>query len=230
MWKFNKSLSRQSLILGSALSFAGALSAIGLLTACSQQPASGVHALKSPVPDTAATSPPATLKSVKEKPLVSQQTKEATLTSQSTLRSCEAGNLQAVLDEVQGAAGSLYGTIKFTNSADTACVVEGRPQIQLLNSSRQSLPVNEKDLQSGDVGSRVIVQPGQNAYLTYKWVNWCLKEANNDIKLVVNLPGSQGQVPVILPDKPEYHNTPPCNGAGEPSSLSVGLFSPKPSP
>ena len=210
-----KHLSRQHLILGTT---------IALLAACSQQFASSTPNLKSSAPD-AATSPPATPTSVRKKLMVSQQANEATPTSQTALPPCSASDLQAVLDEMQGGAGSLYGTIKFTN-ADTACILQGRPQIKLVNSLGQPLPIKEKVIQPDEGRANVILQPRHSAYLTFRWVNWCLKQANNDIKFVVDLPESVGQVPVVVPDRPEYHNTPACNGAEEPSSLSVGRFKP----
>lgn len=230
MSEFKKSLSQPYLILGTAIAACGsALGAIALLTACSQPPVNEPPNLKSSPKDTAEAPPPKTPTSVREKPVVSQQTDKTTLISQTELRSCRAGDLQAVLDDYQGGAGSRYGRIKFTNSANTACVLQGRPQIELLNSVGKSLPLKEGALQSGEVASKVIVQPQQPAYLAFRWSNWCLKEPNNEIKFVVNLPGEAGQVPVILPDEPKP-TPPPCNGPDQPSSLSVRVFSSTPSP
>jgi hypothetical protein len=161
---------------------------------------------------------------------VSQPIKETTSVSQTKFRSCHADELKAVLNEVQGAVGSRYGTIKFTNAGDTACILQGHPQIELLNSRGQSLPVHKDTLRSDEVGSRVTLQPRQSAYLTFKWSNWCEKVPNNEIKFVVSLPQNHEQVPVVLPDAPEYQGTPPCNGATQPSILSVGLFNSTPSP
>ncbi len=231
MSQFNKIMSRQYRILGSAIAACGgAFGAIALLSACSQPPVNQPHNLKSSSTDTAGAPLQKTPTSVREKPVVSQQTDNATPASDTELRSCHAGDLQAVLDDYQGGAGSRYGRIKFTNRAETACVLQGKPQMEVLNSAGQSLPVKERAFQPGEVGSKVIVQPQQQAYLAFRWSNWCLKEANNEIKFVVNLPGKAGQVPVILPDEPQYHAPPPCNGPDEPSSLSVRVFSSTPSP
>lgn len=250
MSQLHKSLSRQYLILGTA---------IALLTACSQQPVKEAQNLNASPTDTTTTSPPSTStsvgekpsvsqqedktttsdktltspsstkKTVNQKPVVSQQKDKATPASQTEVRSCGAGDVQAVLDDYQGGAGSRYGHINFTNTAKTPCVLQGRPQIELLNSGGQSLSVKETALQSDKVGAKVIVQPQQHAYLAFRWSNWCLKEPNNEIKFVVNLPGSQEKVPVSLPNETKYA-PPPCNGPDQPSSLSVRAFSSTPSP
>ena len=210
----NKSSSRQHLILAVT---------IALLTACSQQLASSTPKLKSPVPQTAATER-STLTSVTQKPLLSQRTTQSTSASETELSSCRAADLKAVLEEMQGAVGSRYGIIKFTNSTDTACVLQGRPQIELLDSRQQRLPVRRNAIQSANVASKVTLQPGQQANLRFRWSNWCQKVPNNEINFVVTLPENQEQVPVVLPDAPEYHDAPPCNGPGSPSVLSVDVF------
>lgn len=210
MWNVNKSLSRNSLVLGSA---------IALLTACSQPIAGRANQLNPGLPNTGTSSSP-----------VSQPIKETTSVSQTELRSCYADDLKAVLNEMQGAVGSRYGIIKFTNTGDTACILQGHPQIELLNARGQSLPVKKDTLRSDEVGSRVTLQPRQSAYLTFKWSNWCEKVPKTEIQFLVSLPQNHGQVPVVLPDAPEYHDTPPCNGPTQPSILSVGLFNSTPSP
>ena len=223
MGRVHNSLSPQHLILGTAISFGGALCTITLLTACSQPLASSTPNLKSSVPNPGAMSP---VTSLTQKPLVTQRTNQVTPASETTLRSCRATDLKAVLNELQGAVGSRYGTIKFTNTTSTPCVLQGRPLIELLNSNQQLLPVRESATSAGDIGSKVTVQPGEYASLSFRWVNWCQKVPNNEIKFVVKLPGRQGQVPVVFPDAPEYRDTPPCNGPDSPSVLSVDLFKP----
>jgi hypothetical protein len=196
---------------------------IALLTACSQQLASSTPNLKSSAPETTATEH-STLTSVREKPLLSQGTAQSASGSETELSSCRAADLKAVLEEMQGAVGTRYGIIKFTNSTDTACVLQGRPQIELLDSRQQRLSVRKDAIQSANVDSKVTLQPGQQANLRFRWSNWCQKVPNNEIKFVVTLPDNQEQVPVVLPDAPEYHDAPPCNGPGSPSVLSVDVF------
>ena len=210
MWNVNNTLCRHSLILGSA---------IALLTACSQPIVGRANEPSSSVSNTGTSSSAA-----------NQPIKATTSVSQTEFHTCHGKDLKAVLNEMQGAVGSRYGIIKFTNTGDTACILQGHPQIELLNARGQSLPVNKDTLQSDEVGLRVTLQPRQSAYLPFKWSNWCEKVPNNEIKFVVSLPQNHEQVSVVLPDGPEYHDTPPCNGPDQPSILSVGLFNSTPSP
>lgn len=223
LWKVTKfmsqvrqTLSRQHPIFKTGIGFAGTLGAIALLTACSQPVTSSTPNLNSAVPNPAAAS-------VKEKPLLSQRTDTP---SETTPRSCRASDLKAVLDEMQGAVGSRYGVIKLTNSTDTACILQAHPQIQLLDSRRQLLPAKEGAIASANAGSKLTVQAGQDAYLRFRWSNWCQKGPDKEIQFAVNLPNSQEQVPVTIPEAPQYHDTPPCNGSSSPSVLSVGEFKP----
>jgi hypothetical protein len=210
MWKHH-SLSRQHLIL---------VSTIALLTACSQQSTRAVDNLKSLVPNTATASLPSTLTSVKQKPLVTQQADNITSESPTALRSCRAQDLQAAVTDEQGAVGSRYAIIKFTNQAKTACLLQGNPQIEILDSKGRSLPVRGRARGSDEDGSKVIVQPGQQASLPFTWTNWC-HQGDDKIKFVVNLPRSQGRVNVPLPAN---FDNPPCLGNNSTSSLSVGSF------
>jgi len=212
MWKLH-SLSRQHLIL---------VTTIGLLTACSKQPTNSVDTLKSFVPDTATASLPATVTSVKQQVLVSQQADNTTPDSPTALRSCGADDLRGAIADQQGAVGSRYAIIKFTNQAKTACLLEGHPQIEILDSQGRSLPMRGGAMGSGGDRSKVIVQPGQQASVAFKWTNWC-HQPDDKIKLVVNLPGSQGRVNVPLPTN---FDKPPCLATDPTPILSVGSFEP----
>jgi hypothetical protein len=212
MWKHH-SLSQQHLIL---------ITSIALLTACSKQPTSAVDMVKSYVPDTARTSLSATATSVKQQPLVSQQPDDTTPDSPTALRSCRAEDLRAAVADQQGAVGSRYAIIKFTNQANTACLLRGHPQMEIFDSQGHSMPMRGGVMGSDDNISKVIVQPGQQAFVAFKWTNWC-QQPDDKIKLVVNLPGSQGRVNVPLPTN---FDKPPCLATDPTAIMSVGSFEP----
>ncbi len=131
----------------------------------------------------------------------------------------------------QGAGQTLAGPITFYNKTATACTLQGRPQVQLVDASGAVLPVTQVN-GPGATGStqtaQVIVAPGQTATVFAVWqANYCGPKPTFPISLKVALPDTQGTLtaPVLgPPGQAPLGVTPPCNASGSPSNISVGPF------
>jgi len=119
--------------------------------------------------------------------------------------SCAANALTGKLDDIEGAAGQVYGELVFTNTASAACKLSGFPDVRFVDAAGGELgaPADHDDsrpepgpalLAPGDAATAVlrITQPGiQEGCLTAA----ATREAS---ALRVTLPGGTGAVPVEL--------------------------------
>ncbi len=142
--------------------------------------------------------------------------------------SCTAGDLQAAAN-LDGAAGSLVGSIDVTNHGDRTCTLEGRPSVTLAGPSGAllSLEVHPDDARwQVDRTPRpagwpvVTLPPGSVASIRIDLSNVC-PQLDGPPRWTIDLTDGRGSLEVAGAD-----SIPTCNGAAEPSTLSVGPFEP----
>jgi hypothetical protein len=135
----------------------------------------------------------------------------------------------AVLD---GAAGSVEGSIRLTNHSGRTCTLEGRPILTIFSSADEEVPV---DVQPDDAQWQVdtpaspppgwpvvTLGPRDRAAVRVRWSNPC-PELVNPARWTVELTTGPGSLDVLGAER-----TPPpnCLGPGGPSVLDVGPFEP----
>jgi hypothetical protein len=142
--------------------------------------------------------------------------------------SCTAGDLQATAN-LDGAAGSLVGSIDVTNHGDRTCTLEGHPSVTLAGPSGSLLslevqPVEarwEADRAPQPVGWPVVtLRPGSVASTRIRLTNVC-PQLDGPPRWTIDLTNGRGSLEVAGAD-----STPICNGAAEPATLDVGPFEP----
>jgi hypothetical protein len=147
----------------------------------------------------------------------------------SQVSSCPGGQLRATA-ELTGAAGSVVGALDVTNFGSTTCTLQGRPKIALSDWQDHPLqvqqvpvpPMWEADGASPPPGWPVVtLRPGAVAQIRVAWSNLCPQNNHPALWRVtiggqtIDVFGADGTSP------------PPCNGAGQPSTLQVGPFEPQ---
>lgn len=158
----------------------------------------------------------------------------ATLTPDSTqlavsgVKVCHAADLTGSVG-FQGATQALAGNLTLTNRGTSPCSVEGPPEVQLIDAKGQALAV--KDVTPPDAGpsQRVVIQPGQPAYVRLFWREWCGAEPSFPVQVRADWPDSGGWASTLLASGPprDQHpldQTPVCNVPGSVSTLSVYPF------
>jgi len=145
--------------------------------------------------------------------------------------SCSAADLRATAS-LQGAAGSVIGSVDLTNFSSKTCTLAGRPTITLFSSAGRALTVHLVDVVPqwrADGAPRpktwpvVNLRPGAAAAIRVRWTNEC-PQLSHPALWKVGLSGS-GSLDVFGADG-TY--PPPCNGSTQPSTLEVGPFEPSP--
>jgi hypothetical protein len=144
----------------------------------------------------------------------------------STVAFCASSNLAATAG-VQGATGSLAGSVVVTNRGSTACQLAGIPLVHLVDASGQSLAVQQVVPADLKPASPVVVQPGQTAAALVVWRNWCGPAPAEPIRIALALPDG-GQVSATL-DRPRPY-LPRCDAPQSGSQLAVYPFAPGTAP
>jgi hypothetical protein len=147
---------------------------------------------------------------------------------------CGPANLQASLD-LEEAAGMLQGRVRFRNSADSSCVLEGVPHIELRDATSGELiptttseaaPTWQRDDTDPPAGwPEVRVQTGSEAQAVLTVRNWCGSSDEAPL-LFIRLPY---HVDRIRGDVPSLQVLPRCEDPQRPVALAVGPFEPPPS-
>jgi len=144
--------------------------------------------------------------------------------------SCIAANLRATAS-LDGAAGSVGGSIELTNTGAETCTLEGRPTVTIFSSPSQEVPVNvakvipqwQANGSSPPPGWPVVsLRPGAAAAIRVSWTNAC-PQLTGPALWTVDLGSGRGTLDVSGAEA-----FPPCNGAAEPSTLEVGPYEPSP--
>jgi hypothetical protein len=145
-------------------------------------------------------------------------------------RSCVAADLRASAS-LQGAAGSVVGSIDVTNVGARTCTLEGRPLLTIFSSPGHEVtlrvvgtaPQWKADGASPPRGWPVVrLRPRAAAAIRVQWTNACPQLAGPAL-WSVDLGSGNGTLDVFGADAV---SPPPCNGPALPSTLEVGPFEP----
>ena len=134
------------------------------------------------------------------------------------LAGCRAGDFAWSSDPWGGAAGS-RGTNVLLRTVDSAptCEIRGKAKVVIRDGNGRALIST-----SGGGNSTLSVKAGALLEIGISWSNWCGADPARPLSASLRLPGDATEVPLAAP--PGVDGTPPCNGPGQPSSLSVTDF------
>ena len=108
---------------------------------------------------------------------------------------CDASSLAGSVQGTEGAAGTIWTTVRLRNASARTCTVKGIPGVRLLGPQGQ--PVTAPSLPGGPAGSLVVLRPGQAARFTFSEPNACDGFATGS-RLLVTLPQGRGSLSVPL--------------------------------
>jgi hypothetical protein len=108
---------------------------------------------------------------------------------------CDASSLAGSVQGTEGAAGTIWTTIRLRNASARTCTVKGIPGVRLLGAQGQ--PVTAPSQPGGPVGSLVVLRPGQAARFTFSEPNACERFVTGS-RLLVTLPEGRGSLVVPL--------------------------------
>ncbi|MBV2357520.1 DUF4232 domain-containing protein [Streptomyces sp. J2-1] len=82
---------------------------------------------------------------------------------------CSASNLRVSLGRAEGAAGSLYETVRFTNTSKSSCALRGYPGVSVLDSAHHQ--IGKAATRSGRSYGTVTLKPGHSATSVLRTTN-----------------------------------------------------------
>jgi hypothetical protein len=144
---------------------------------------------------------------------------------------CAAPDLRAEVS-LDGAMGSVEGSIRLTNVGGGTCTLSGRSTVSIFSSTghdvapqvTESEPQWQADGAPEPAGWPVVsLQPGSAASVRVRWSNAC-PQLSGPASWKLDLGNGGGTLDVSGADA---SFVPPCNGPSEPSTLEVGPFEPR---
>jgi len=144
---------------------------------------------------------------------------------------CAAADLHAEVS-LEGAMGSVEGSIRLTNVGGATCTLSGRPTVAIFSSMGHDLPLQvtasepqwQADGAPEPAGWPVVgLQPGSAASVRVRWSNAC-PQLSGPVSWKLGLGNGGGTMDVSGADA---SFVPPCNGPSEPSTLEIGPFEPR---
>jgi hypothetical protein len=134
-------------------------------------------------------------------PLVTAPTTPPATAGRPATGRCDASALQGSVQGSEGAAGTIWTTIRLRNASGRTCTVKGIPEVRLLDAQGQhATPPSRPD---GPGGSLVRLRPGQAASFAYATPNVCDRTAAGS-RIRVTLPAGQGSLVVPLGVEARY--------------------------
>jgi hypothetical protein len=143
---------------------------------------------------------------------------------------CAASDLQGSVS-LDGAMGSVEGSIDLTNVGSATCTLTGRPAVSIWNSQGQAVAVQvtagepqwKANAAPQPQGWPVVsLQPGSAGSVRVRWSNAC-PQLSGPVSWKIDLGNGAGS---LDPSSGDASFVPPCNGPTEPSTLEVGPFEP----
>ncbi|HET7725980.1 MAG TPA: DUF4232 domain-containing protein [Candidatus Limnocylindrales bacterium] len=159
----------------------------------------GAMALAACGPATGSTPPAAT-----EPPAATDATGEG--------RPCEPADLDVSSTGWGGAAGSRGADVTVVNGAAEVCSLDG-PRVAVLDADGTVL------LESEGEASEALLEPGASSAFSFTFSNWC--EPGSALPLQVALAVGGDLVVIDALAMPTVDDLPPCNGEGQPPTLST---------
>jgi Protein of unknown function (DUF4232) len=114
---------------------------------------------------------------------------------------CDAAALRGTVQGSEGAAGTIWTTIRLRNASGRTCTVSGIPEVRLLDGTGQ--PVTAPSRPDGPGGSLVRLRSGRSASFAYATPNVCDRTAAGS-RIRVTLPAGQGSLVVPLGAEARY--------------------------
>jgi Protein of unknown function (DUF4232) len=108
---------------------------------------------------------------------------------------CDSAALRGSVQGSEGAAGTIWTTVRLRNASDRTCSVRGIPEVRLLGAQGQ--PVSAPSEPDGPGGSPVLLRPGQAASFAHAVPNVCDRTVAGS-RLRVTLPAGRGSLVVPL--------------------------------
>jgi hypothetical protein len=108
---------------------------------------------------------------------------------------CDAAALRGSVQGSEGAAGTVWTTIRLRNASGRTCTVHGIPVVRLLGPDGQ--PVSAPSVPDDPGGSLVVLRPGQAARFAYGVPNVCDRTVAGS-RVRVTLPAGRGSLVVPL--------------------------------
>ena len=138
---------------------------------------------------------------------------------------CTAGAVSAHVDE-QGGAGSIAGSVEIKNESAAACLLRplaGQivPTLRIKDASGNVLPTDEQPQPGAIPDAAVMLNPGQSAFVTYVWSNWCGAAPSSALSVAYALPGG-GEIAAPIAGVPSQDAVPRCDDTSRASTLIVG--------
>ncbi|KOV67926.1 DUF4232 domain-containing protein [Streptomyces sp. MMG1121] len=93
----------------------------------------------------------------------------ATSRTSASVRTCTVGDLYLSMGRKEGAAGSLYWPIRFTNTSTTSCTLRGYPGVSVLDTAHHQL--GRPATRSGSSYDTVTLTPGHSAPAVVRTTN-----------------------------------------------------------
>ena len=126
----------------------------------------------------------------------------------------------------QGATGSIGGNLEIKNESATACMLRplsGQivPELHVKDAAGNVLPTQEQAQPGAVPNALVVLTPGESAFVTYVWSNWCGDTPSGALSVAYSLPGG-GEISAPIADVPSQEAVPRCDDSSRPSSLLVG--------
>lgn len=134
---------------------------------------------------------------------------------------CSADAIVATAAPWGGAAGSRGTDVTLVNHGATACVLPAGPQVAVVDSGGNVLAQSRQPTGTGGT----TVQPNQAVAFSVLFGNWCNQSVS--LPLRVRLALTSGAVDIAGSSLPTMADLPPCNGPGEPPSLSATEWQPQ---
>jgi len=143
---------------------------------------------------------------------------------------CAASDLQGTVS-LEGAMGSVEGSIDLTNVGGATCTLTGRPAVSISdaqgNDVRVQVIASEPQWKANAAPQPrgwpvVSLRPGSAASVRVRWSNAC-PQLSGPVSWKIDLGNGAGTVDASSADA---SFVPPCNGPTDPSTLEVGPFEP----
>jgi Protein of unknown function (DUF4232) len=108
---------------------------------------------------------------------------------------CDASALRGSVVAQEGAAGTIWTTVRLRNLSGSTCTVRGIPEVRLLGDQGQ--PLTAPSVPGGPAGAPVVLRPGQAARFAFSAPNACDAHVAGS-RLRVTLPAGRGSLVVPL--------------------------------
>jgi hypothetical protein len=137
---------------------------------------------------------------------------------------CSAYKLGAIAGW-QPVASAMAGAVSVTNTGEVTCTLEGRPGIHLLDAEGNLMPVANLNPPREGRRERLLLRPGERAFVRFVWSNWC-GSADGPYSLAVALQGDGGQItiPGLDAEGNKLTIAPGCSDRGVSSTITVDKY------